>query len=1006
LKFFVYYFFLAIIILFYSNFSQAQGKLTGVIKDSSSNSKLVGANVFIMGTSLGASTTINGQYLITDIPVGPQKIKISYIGYTPKIIDVEIVDNRILQLDVEISVQVLEGEEVVITGQASGQISAINQQVSSNTIINVVSEEKLKELPDANAAETIGHLPGVSILRSGGEANKIILRGLDSKFTSITINGVKVPATDETSRGVDLSMFSQTSLAGIELFKALTPDKDGDAIAGSVNLVTKKAPEVRVIRSDFEGSYNNLMESAKQYELSLFYGERFFDNVLGLQFAGALENRIRSNERVSVNYSFNQGFAGDYFINDFLLEFTDESRKRGGLSLLLDINTPDGGVIRINNVYGSTSRDYFLSTRDYPALGGGNQDGNPEYTYREREQNIETFNGSIRGDNYLWGLNLAWGLAFGQSSAEYPYDYEMIFVEPSGMNPVPAFRSNPEQLINYAINNFSAANLYWTNYRSQHNYDKERTAFMDIGQSFVISNFFSGEVKGGGKYRTKDRSNDRTEDFTPYYLGRWMNYERVPDGTFREKDFTGTPFEDWWRAGGGSISVDQFFNSYTDRSIFDSYLLNPLIDQDRLRAWWDLNRYGVNSSGSTQPNAQEVWANPLIQYDDYNITERVLAGYLMATLNFGQELTVLGGARVETEDNDYIASYMPTSVGGFPVTANTIRDTSSSASGTIWLPNLNISYRPADFVNIRAAVYKALSRPDFNMRLDRFIGGRPAEVGSQQLIYVGNPELKSAEAWNYELNTSFFGNEIGLISFSVYYKEINYMYHMLNNFNTAAERDANGVLQDSIMMFFGIDWKSQMATSAYNLTLPYNSPDPTKVWGFEFEQQINFHFLPGLLKNIVLSYNFSLINSETTVYMSRIVTTVDSSGPFPIYRSKNILVTKTEKLEGMPEFLGNVSLGYDIDGFSGRVSVFHKGEHNVSFSATGINDQITNAFTRVDLALRQKITDWLSLYLNVNNITNVEDGSSLTSRQYGYTLFDQSEQYGTTADLGITLQFE
>ena len=149
---------------------------------------------------------------------------------------------------------------------------------------------------------------------------------------------------------------------------------------------------------------------------------------------------------------------------------------------------------------------------------------------------------------------------------------------------------------------------------------------------------------------------------------------------------------------------------------------------------------------------------------------------------------------------------------------------------------------------------------------------------------VGNPELKSAEAWNYELNTSFFGNEIGLISFSVYYKEINYMYHMLNNFNTAAERDANGILQDSIMMYFGIDWKSQMGTSAYNLTLPYNSPEPTKVWGFEFEQQINFHFLPGLLKNIVLSYNFSLINSETTIYLSKIITSVDSSGPIPVLR--------------------------------------------------------------------------------------------------------------------------
>lgn len=984
---------------------RAQGSIYGTITDSLSQHTLVGANIFLLGTAIGGATNLDGEYSIKNIPERNYILRISYIGYKSKDVNITVQANKTLELNLSIVADVLEGEEVLITSQALGQMSAINQQRTSNTIINVVSEEKLKELPDVNAAESIGRLPGVSILRSGGEANKIILRGLDSKFTNVTINGVKIPPTDATSRGVDLSMFSQSSLAGIELYKALTPDKDGDALAGSVNLVTKKAPEVRTFRTDLKGSYNSLMESAGQYDLSFHYGERFFENILGVQAAGNLERRIRSNERINVDYALNQAFGGDYFINDFVLEFTDEIRNRQGFSLLLDINTPDNGVIRIDNVYGRTERDYVLSTRDYPAIGGGSQQGNPVYSYRDREQIIRTLNSAINGKNSLIGLNLNWGLSFGQSESDHPYDYEMIFVEPSGMNPVPYFRSGPEQLILYAVNNFSNASLYWAYYRTQDNYDKERTAYLDIGKQFVLGNLFFGEIKAGGKYRTKDRSNISTEDFTPYYLGRWMTHERLSDGTFREKDFTGTYFEEWWIAGNGFISVDQFFNEYSDRNLYGSYLLNPLIDRDRLRQWQELNKYGVNSSGSSEPNAQEIWVNPLIRYDDYDITERVMAGYLMATLNVGQELILIGGARIEDEDNDYISTYMPGPVGGFPVTANTIRDTSSSASGTIWLPNLNISYRPADFVNIRAAVYKALSRPDFNMRLDRFIAGRPAQVGSQQEIYVGNPDLRSAEAWNYELNTSFFGNEIGLISFSVYYKEINYMYHMLNEFNTAAERDAQGVLQDSIMMFFGIDWKSNMGTSAYNLTLPYNSADPTKVWGFEFEHQINFHFLPGLLKNVVLSYNFSLINSETTIYQSTIVTTIDSSGPFPIQRAKNVLVTKTDKLEGMPEFLGNISFGYDIDGFSGRVSVFHKGEHNVSFSATGTSDQITNAFTRVDIALRQKITDFLSIYLNVNNITNVEDGSSLVSRNYGYTLFDQSEQYGTTADLGIALQF-
>jgi len=998
-------------ILFFINCTSiySQGKISGQITDSTTHNPLNFANVYIIGTSLGEASDNEGKYMIAGIPAGSYALRVSYIGYTSKKFDIEVFDNKTTQIDVQLTPEVLKGEEVVITAQASGQIAAINQQINSNTIVNVVSEEKIKELPDVNAAETIGRLPGVSVIRSGGEANKIILRGLDAKFVTMTINGIRIPSTDSTSRGVDLSMISQNSLAGLELYKALTPDKDGDALAGSVDLVTKKAPEKRSISARLMGNYNNLMKSLGQYDFSGQYGERFFNNFLGVQLSGNIENRIRSNERINVDYALNQAFAGDYFINDFLLEFTDETRKRGGVSVLLDLETPDEGVIRINNIYARTERDFIWSTRDYPAQGGGTQQGNPVYNYRDREQQIKTFNSSITGVNHLVGLNLGWGLSFGQSNSDFPYDYEMIFVEPSGMKPVPAYKSNPQQLIQYALNDFSNANLYWAYYRTQKNFDKERTAYLDISREIVFGDLVVGEIKGGGKYLVRDRSNERSEEFTPYYLGRWMNYERLPDGTFRQKDFTGTFFEDWWRIYGGTsgsvITVDQFYSDYKDRDVYGEYLLNPLIDRERLKQWWELNKYGTSASGSTEPNAQEIWINPLIKYDDYNITERVAAGYLMGTLKIGQLVTLIGGARIENEHNDYIAAYMPRPVGGFPVTANSIRDTNSHASQTVVLPNLNLSFRPFDFMNLRIAVYKALSRPDFNMRLDRYIAGRPAEVGTQHQIYVGNPGLKTADAWNFEINQTFFGNEIGLISLSAYYKEIKNMFHMLNNFNTSAERDANGVLQDSIMQRFGIKWKSQMGTTSYDLTLPYNSPEPTKVWGFEFEHQISFHFLPGLLKNIVLSYNASIIRSETVVYGSTIITYMDTTGPIPLPKSKNILTTSKQKLEGMPEFLGNISLGYDIEGFSGRISVFHQGKHNVSFSAAGISDQETKAFTRIDIALKQKITDYLSFFVNINNVTNVEDGSSLINRQFDYSLFDQSEKYGLTADVGVHLNF-
>jgi TonB-dependent receptor len=984
---------------------KGQGTLFGEITDSLTGNSLIGANVFLVGSAIGSATNIDGEYSISNIPEGNYTVRISYIGYKNKEAEIQIINDIKINIYFSLVPDVLEGEEVLVTGQVSGQISAINQQRTSNTIINVISEEKIKELPDVNAAESIGRLPGVSILRSGGEANKIILRGLDAKFTNVTINGIKIPPTDETSRGVDLSMISQSSLAGIELYKALTPDKDGDALAGSVNLVTKKAPDKRNIKINLKGGYNNLMQSVEQYDFSLHYGERFFDNFLGIQLATNIESKIRSNERINVDYNFDEAFSGDFFIDDFLLEFTDEIRKREGLSLLLDIKTPDDGVIRINNVVGKTKRDYFLFTRDYPAIGGGFlNSGNPAYNFRDREQEIKTFNSSITGNNKIIGFKFDWGLSFGQSDSYYPYDYQTVFVEPSGMNSVPHYQTGPEQLIQYAINNFSNANLHTAYTRKQNNLDKERTAFLDIGKEYLFGNLISGEIKAGGKFKIKNRSNNRTENFTPYYLGRWMSHERLPDGTFREKDFTGTYFEEWWEAGGGIISLDQFYGEYKDRNVYGEYLLNPLIERERFRKWQELNQYGAHPTGSMEPNAQEHWANPLIKYDDYNITEKVYASYIMNTLNIGQDLTLIGGVRIEKEDNDYISSYMPRRVSGFPVTANSIRDTNSYASQNIILPNLNISYRPFDFVNLRVAVYKALSRPDFTMRLDRYIAGRPAEVGTQFQVYVGNPKLKTAQAWNFEINTSFFGNEFGLISLSAYYKEIKDMYHMLTNFNTSAVRDADGNLQDTLIQRFGIQWPSQMGATAYDLTLPYNSPEPTKVWGFEFEHQMNFHFLPGLLKNIVLSYNASIVRSETIIYGSRVVTVIDSSGPVPLPRSRTILIESKQKMEGMPEFFGNISLGYDIAGFSVRASLFHKGKHNVSFSARS-TDPLTLEFTRIDIALKQKITDYLSIFLNLNNITNIEDGTTLYRRLYNKSLFDQSEKYGLTGDIGVALEF-
>jgi hypothetical protein len=181
---------------------------------------------------------------------------------------------------------------------------------------------------------------------------------------------------------------------------------------------------------------------------------------------------------------------------------------------------------------------------------------------------MKTYNISIRGDNHLIGFDLNWGLSYAKSESRTPFDFEAIFVEPSGMNASPKVQTNPKQLISYAVNDFTNTSLYWTYFRDQENSDKEKTAFTDIAKKYTIGGYFSGEFKFGGKYRVKERMNERSEDFTPYYLGKWKTYELLPDGTHRLKDFTGTYFEDWLDAGGGFITIDRFFSEQSDRDVY------------------------------------------------------------------------------------------------------------------------------------------------------------------------------------------------------------------------------------------------------------------------------------------------------------------------------------------------------------------------------------------------------------------------------------------------------
>ena len=145
-------------------------------------------------------------------------------------------------------------EDVTVTAPIlEGQARALNQQQNAPNIMNVVSADQIGAFPDPNAAEAVQRVPGVSIQRDQGEGRYVLVRGTEARLNSMMIDGERIPSPEGDIRSVALDVIPADLLESIEVTKALTPDMDGDAIGGAVNLVTRQAPEKRRVFVDLGG---------------------------------------------------------------------------------------------------------------------------------------------------------------------------------------------------------------------------------------------------------------------------------------------------------------------------------------------------------------------------------------------------------------------------------------------------------------------------------------------------------------------------------------------------------------------------------------------------------------------------------------------------------------------------------------------------------------------------------------------------------------------------------
>ena len=344
-----------------------KGNFSGFVKDATSGEPLVGANVFIVGTSLGTAANDEGLYKLSNLNEGAYLVRAEYIGYLMMEDSVVIGVETDINLDFNLNYTTIEGEEVTVTAQAKGQMDAINKQLNSNSIVNIVSADRIQELPDANAAESVARVPGVSIKREGGEGNKVVIRGLSPKYNSITVDGTRLASTDPDDRSTDLSMISQYMLDGIEVTKAGTPDLDADVLGGTVNFILKRAKPGLHANVITQGMYNGLEDTYNDNKFVFDVSNRFWKDRIGVLAQIDLENRNRSSHELSASYTLpgaELDTVNELFFTGLGLYDVLRNNKRNNNTLMIDMNIPNGNI-SYSSLNSSIDKDIINYSTNY-----------------------------------------------------------------------------------------------------------------------------------------------------------------------------------------------------------------------------------------------------------------------------------------------------------------------------------------------------------------------------------------------------------------------------------------------------------------------------------------------------------------------------------------------------------------------------------------------------------------------------------------------------------------
>jgi len=691
--------------------------IKGRITDARNGDPVVGAVVTIKGTHLTTQTGLDGSYEFKNIPDGAYTVEIaatSYESYSgaPGDIQLQPAERRL--------------KDVVVTGRSSGATDAGARQLekASDNVLNILSTHQIQLMPDVTVANVLRRVSGVTVDRGeDGEGRYPVIRGMDKRYNYTLVNGIKIPSPDDKNRYVPMDIFPSEMLQRLEVIKSLTPDMEGDAIGGVMNMVMKDPPAKLTVSSQGALGYsqmvldnpfntyphgavnhqspneihgisyappytgfttNNLYFSQKHPlpdgQLGLTLGNRYLHDRLGVVLSGSYQ----SANRFTKDHYFSMSPQPTPLMDNSEPLMTDEQYRtystnetRFGAHAKLDYRLGQRSRISFYTVFiglNSYQSRFITDTGNTSSLGTGSGSRDVTYNYRSRTDLQSIYNATLQGQHALGQrFTFDWSAVYSKATQKMPDRAELSLAQ--------TFADSAGQLRPYdkTSNQYNLPPLVSSlEHIWQHNSDQDVSGYLNA--HYKVGQF---DIGVGGMGRHKNRDN--------YFI----EYDWSPAGN--DEHYTG------------------------DLSQVAMLLKKASVQDD----------------------------------NDYKATEDIEAGY--AELRWKNERwNILGGVRVENTHQTYNQYALP---------AGQASNTTGSQQYIDVLPSIQFKYKLDDKSALHLAYFSSISRPGFFEIV-------PFEFPGEYFTETGNPNLLHTKANNIDLRYELFPGKEGQLLLGVFYKHL------------------------------------------------------------------------------------------------------------------------------------------------------------------------------------------------------------------------------------------